>query len=67
MDITPEQIEAYQRQQAEQERATQAACVKALIELAANLGFEIGAIAEPIPDGREGVIAVAAKWGVRRK
>ena len=61
MDITPEQIVEYQRQQALQEQSAMSNCIQALQQLAAEHGFAITAIPR-IADGR-----IVADWGVVRR
>lgn len=65
--ITAEMVAAYQQQQQAEELRKQEACIKALIALAAEHGYEIGALPVQVEDGRSEVISLGAKWGLRRK
>jgi len=61
VEITPEQIAAYQRRQQEHEQAAMQQCINDLIALATERGFMITAIPK-IDNGR-----IVAVWGVQRK
>lgn len=60
--ITKEQIEEYHRQLAVEEQRAREACLRALIALADEHGYDIGAAPELMPDGR-----IVAAWGIQRK
>ena len=62
LEITPEQMAAYQRQQAAAEQAARQQTIHDLIALAAERGFEIAAAPQLNADGR-----ISAVWGVQRK
>ncbi len=65
LDITPEQIAAYNQQAFAAERMAQEACKKALIELAEVHGYAI--VALPIVIAERTMVLVAADWGLQRK
>jgi len=65
--ITPEQIAAYQAQQQAAEQKAQEACIAELVQVADGHGYVIAAIPVAVQDGRLGVIALAAQWGLQRK
>ncbi len=59
--ITPEQIAAYQRQQAEKERQEDQSFLAEVQAFVAQRGYSIAAIPQLTPDGR-----IVATWGVIR-
>lgn len=59
--ITPEQIAAYQRQQAEKERQEDQAFLAEVQAFVAQRGYQIIAVPQFTPDGR-----TFATWGVIR-
>lgn len=59
--ITPEQIAAYQRQQAEKERQEDQAFLAEVQAFVAQRGYQIMAVPQLTPDGR-----TVATWGVIR-
>lgn len=59
--ITPEQIAAYQRQQAERERQEDQAFLAEVQAFVAQHGYQIMAVPQLTPDGR-----TVATWGVIR-
>jgi len=66
IDITPEQIAAYQRRQQEQELQAEQTCIDALRALANEFGFVIIAVPQMEVDARlQG--RITAQWGVKRK
>lgn len=60
--ITPEMIEAYQRQQQAIEQSAMQQCISDLQALADERGFVIAAVPNIAGDGR-----LVAVWGVQRK
>lgn len=59
--ITPEQIAAYQRQQAERERQEDQAFLAEVQQFVEQRGYQIMAVPQLTPDGR-----IVATWGVIR-
>lgn len=59
-EITPEQIAAWQRQQAQQAQQRKQDCIRALVALAEQQGFAVVAYPQYTPDGR-----TVAVWGVQ--
>ena len=65
--ITAEQIAAYQAQQEAADKKAQDGCMKKIVELADSHGYVILAIPVQVGDGRPGVVALGATWGLQRK
>jgi len=61
VEITPEQIAAYQRRKQAEEEIAMQVCINELIALAHEKGFAIVAVPQ-IDNGR-----IVAVWGVQRK
>lgn len=67
VEITPEMIAEYQKRQQAEKQADMQNVIDGLNEFAAKRGYIIAGIIQQVPDGRSGVVAIGATWGIQDK
>ena len=65
--ITPELVAAYNKKQAQLEQEAMQQCVNDVLALVNERGFVILGVTRQVEDGRPGVVAIGATWGIQKK
>ena len=67
MEITAEQVAAYQQQQQAAELKAQEACMTELIKVAERHGYIIAALPLQVQSALPGIFTIGAQWGLQKK